>query len=104
MSEQELTWSAVIAWMSSKAIEMAKNSPWFPWLSHYSDTASKWVSRGIALAATIGIHATFDGQSGDLTIHGLNAANILLLVGEYAKQMMFQQGAYRFFVKPESRI
>lgn len=98
MNEQELIWSAVVAWMAAKGIELGKRVSWLP-VGTDNETANRWVARVVALAATFGIHATFDPSAGTLLITGLSIQGVLLGVGEYAKQYMLQEIAYKKFVK-----
>lgn len=100
MSEQELIWSAVVAWMSSRAIEIGKNISWLP-LKPYASAWNAWASRFIAAVAALGIHSSFDGATGTLTITGLTLIGVFHSVGEYAKQKMLQEVAYRFFTNKE---
>ena len=96
MNEQELIWSAVVAWMAAKGIELGKRVSWLP-VSADSEIANRWVARAVALASTLGIHATFDPNAWTLVI---DFSGIALMVGEYAKQYMLQEVAYKKFVKP----
>ena len=100
MNEQELIWSAVLAWVGSKGIQWAKTTAWLP-VTLESEHLNKWVARVVALVATIGIHATFDSQAGTLMITGLTTSGVFLALGEYAKQYMMQDIAYKKFVRPE---
>lgn len=103
MNEQELIWSAVIAWMSAKTIEVGKLIPWLP-ISYTSENANRWAARLIALAATVGIHSTFDPHAGTLMITGLTSAGIFQGIGEYAKQYMMQEIAYKKFVRSDNAL
>ncbi|MDH5244854.1 MAG: hypothetical protein OEW98_00270 [Betaproteobacteria bacterium] len=100
MTDQELIWSAVVAWMSAKGIEIAKRLTWLP-IDTTTERLNRWVARAVALVATVGIHATFDGEAGRLVIDGLTLSGLTLAVGEYAKQVMLTQIAYKKFVKGE---
>lgn len=98
MNEQELIWSAVAAWVSSKAIEMSKYVSWLP-TGFNRETANRWVARFIAFCAMLGIHSTFDHANGTLIISGLTMPGIFTAAGEYAKQYMLQEIAYKKFIK-----
>lgn len=98
MTEQELIWSAVIAWMSSKGIEILKRIPGVP-MDVNTDRINWLVARVVAVAATIGIHSTFDGAAGTLTITGLTWSGIFLAIGVYAKQLLLQEIAYKKFIR-----
>ena len=99
MGEQELIWSAVVAWMSAKGIQLAKQVSWLP-INTTTEVANRWIARAVALASTIGIHSQFDPQAGTLMITGLTVSGILYSIGEYAKQYMMQEVAYKKFVRP----
>lgn len=99
MNEQELIWSAVIAWMSAKGIEALKVLPFFPWLTANTERINRWVARLVAFCATLGIHSTFDRESGRLIIDGLTYSGVFIAVGEYAKQYMMQEVAYKKFIR-----
>lgn len=98
MNEQELIWSAVIAWMSAKGIQVAKMLPWMP-INVTTERLNRWAARLVAMSATIGIHSTFDSTAGVLTISGLTWSGVFLSIGEYAKQFMLQEVAYKKFVR-----
>lgn len=97
----EIVWSAVLAWMSAKGIEMAKNSKLVPWINTHTEDVNRWTARIIALIAAIGVHVTFDGNAGVLTVTGLTLLGIRDSALEYARQYMFQSIAYSKFVKPQ---
>jgi hypothetical protein len=101
MQGNELVWSAVLAWFSSKAMEWAKNSKIVPWLTAESDTLNKWVARVVALVAAVGVHFTFDSTAGVLTITGLTLVGLRDSGLEYARQLMLQSIAYQKFIKKE---
>ena len=101
MNEQELIWSAVVAWMGAKGIEVAKRVSWLP-IDTTTETANRWVARLVALASTIGGDASFDVGAGTLMITGLTTSGIFQAIGEYAKQYALQEVAYKKFVRPES--
>lgn len=96
--EQELIWSAVVAWMTSKGIEIAKRIDWLP-IDGTTDKLNWAVARLAAMVAAIGVHASFDPQAGVLTITGLTAWGVFSAVLEYAKQLMLQEIAYKKFIK-----
>lgn len=100
MSEQELIWSAVVAWMSAKGIQLAKRLPWMP-ITFETETLNRWMARAVALVATFGLHATFDASAGVLTITGLTWSGVFLSIGDYAKQFMLQEIAYKKFIRAE---
>ena len=98
MTEQELIWSAVVAWMASKGFERAKSIAWLP-VDFTTERLNLWASRLIALAAAVGLHATFNPDAGTLIIDGLTVGGIMGAIGEYAKQLMLQQIFYKKVVK-----
>lgn len=101
MNQQELIWSAVLAWTVSKFMEFLKKISWLP-MDYTTESANKWVARLFALLAAIGIHSTFDPQAGTLLITGLTPYGVLVGVGEYAKQFMLQEIAYKKFVREDN--
>lgn len=99
--EQELVWSAVVAWMTSKGIQLVKRLNFLP----LDDTTERlnWVVARIAAGfAAVGVHASFDSAAGVLTISGLTTWGIFMAILEYAKQLMLQEVAYKKFIKPEA--
>ena len=102
MNEQELIWSAVLAWVGSKSIQFAKNIKWLP-MDANTATLNKWVARAVALFTAIGIHSTFDPEAGTLMISGLSSWGIFQAIGEYAKQFMMQEIAYKKFVMEQPK-
>lgn len=95
----EIVWSAVLAWMAAKGIEMLKASSWVPAVNFDSETLNRWVARGVALVAAFGVHMTFDSAAGTLTITGLTMLGLRDSILEYARQYMFQEVAYKKFVR-----
>jgi hypothetical protein len=96
----ELIGSVVLAWITSKAIEIVKRASWFPWLTLQTATANLWVSRLVALIAVIGLHISFDHDLGILTVTGLTLIGVRDAIFSYAQQLLLQQAAYRHLVKP----
>jgi hypothetical protein len=63
---------------------------------------NRWTSRVVAIVAAIGVHATFDSAAGVLTITGLTVVGIRDSILEYARQYMFQEVAYKKFVRQDA--
>ena len=102
MQGNELIYSAVLAWMSSKGLEIAKRSQLVPWLTAESETLNRWAARIVSLVAALGVHFTFDSAAGSLTITGLTLIGLRDSALEYARQRMLTSIAYSKFVKPQT--
>lgn len=102
MQGNELVWSAVLAWMSAKALEWAKASKIVPWLTAETETVNRWAARIISMAAALGVHFTFDSAAGALTVTGLTYIGLRDSALEYARQRMLMSIAYAKFVKPSA--
>lgn len=99
--EQELVWSAVVAWMTSKGIEIAKRVEWLP-IDATTEKLNWFVARLAAVITAVGVHASFDPQAGVLMVTGLTPFGIFQALLEYAKQLMFQEVAYKKFIKADT--
>jgi hypothetical protein len=99
--EHELIGAAVVAWMTAKGMEIAKQLKWLP-LNTNTEVANRWAARVAAAVSTFGIHATFDPDAGTLLITGLSLTTVGGAVLEYARQYMFQEIAYKKFVRAEA--
>lgn len=89
------------AYLGVKALELLKRSAWFPMLG--VDT-EKWLQNlwgaGVALAATLGIHYTYDGATGTLTIVGLTGTALWEFVRQFGLQQVLYTVLYRGPDKP----
>lgn len=93
----EVVWSAVTAWATSKAIEWAKSKPWIPVLSHVdSERANRVVSWLAAALVSMGFLFSFDGDT--FTITG-SISGIVEGAGHAVRQVMFQEIAYKKFIQ-----
>lgn len=85
-----------IVWL----IEKLKTWHLFPWMTPQTETVNRLVSIAAAGIATIGVAATFEPESGKLTISGLTATGIATGGWEWFKSFVFQELVYRAGVKP----
>lgn len=99
MVEQEFMSSAVVAWMAAKTIEFAKMRLTFIPLDETTERLNYWAARLVALLTAIGIHSSFDPSAGTLTITGLTVGGVFSAMLEYARQLLFQEIAYKKFVR-----
>lgn len=97
--QDELIWSAVVAWMTAKALEIAKTRLAFVPLDATTERLNYWASRVLAAVAAVGVHASFDADAGVLTITGLTVSGLFGATLEYARQLMFQEIAWKKFIK-----
>jgi hypothetical protein len=96
-------WGSSVVWafLSSTFLEWIKRNRSISILSE----RSAWIAQrliGIALAfgAAAGIHASFDGAAGVLTVSGLLWPDVASALGETVRQWVFQEISYRTAVKP----
>lgn len=82
-----ITTGAVIVY----AIQWAKSSGWFRWLSEDTKTLNRTVSALLAGAAAVGINWTYTAADGTLVITGLTTSGILVGGYEWLKQFCVQQ-------------
>ena len=94
-----LTSQMTSAYITSALLEWLKAKPWFPFASADTAVLNRATSMIFALIAAIGLHYTFDAESGVLTITGLTAANILHTGWAWIQQYALQQAAFRGLVK-----
>lgn len=98
--ESEVTWSAVTAWATSKFIQWAKKRKSIPVLStdEGAERANRLVSWGAAALVSFGIAFTFDSSTGQFAITG-SVAGLLSGLAHMVRQVMFQEIAYKKFIK-----
>lgn len=85
-----LTSGAVIVYL----IEWLKRTRLAPWISDYTGTLNRVTSALLAAIAVLGITWAYDAATGDLVIHNLRLATILVFAWEWAKQFVLQQVLY----------
>lgn len=92
-----------LAYAFSSLMKLLKYWKHFPLMQK----EAAWLNRGfaaiMALAATIGIHYTYDAVTGVMTITGLTAVGILTGLWQWFVQFALQQGAFKLIVQPEER-
>lgn len=99
-------WGGAFIWafLSSSALEWLKRNERF---TLFAETATFYAQRvlGIVLAtaAAVGVHYTYDAQSGVLTITGLTAAGIWTIGVESLRQWCLQEVVYRTAIKNYGR-
>lgn len=79
----------VLQWMKESKL------PVFSWISAHSDTVNKWLSRGLAVATTVGLTLGGDAAHG-WTLHIPPAEVLKTAVIQYMMQTVY----YRMAVKP----
>ena len=99
MTPNELTGSAITAYLVAEILEMLKRSTWFPWITHQTAVLNRVAGIVIAGVSALGVHVVFSADAGTLTITGLTASGILATLGNWLKQWAMQQFAYRSAVK-----
>jgi cytochrome c biogenesis protein CcdA len=94
MTMPELQSSAIIAVGTSEAIQWAKGSSWFPWLTTETQKVNRIVSLTVAFLAGLGMSFHWDPQAGTLVISGLAWSAL----AHGAQQWVAQQAWYRLAV------
>lgn len=100
MADGELTWSAVLAWVSSKAVEFAKGRGWIGATTN-GEVVNRLVSWATALCVSLGLAWTYDTQTGDWLLRG-NVHTMLEGMAHFARQLMLQEIAYKQFIRPDT--
>lgn len=91
--------TAGLAVVVSAIFQALKNSQWFPWVSRVSGRVNFTVGIIAAIAATVGIHATWDAQAGGtITLPGLQGLWQVLV------QWATQQTAYKGLIVPAETL
>jgi len=85
-----LTSGAVVVYV----LEWLKGAGWFPWLTASTKTLNRFLSALTAAGVALGIHLTYDAQTGTAVITGLTAGTIALTFWEWLKQFITQQMIY----------
>ncbi len=95
--------NAMVAW----AIQQMKTSnlPIFSWISHNTPKITLAISVLMAAVTAAGMLVQWDVANGvgTLTISGITPAAILTFVWITAKNLVFQEGAYRAIFKPTAK-
>lgn len=99
--------SGTTAIFVSVAMQILKNTPFFPWLSRNSGKVNAWLGFLVAFASSIGIAFSFDfnSASGDFIgkFHG-NLWDVLHLAGHTAVQWAMQHGFYKAAIVPAETL
>lgn len=102
MGANELTGSAIAAYVCAEIIEWAKHHPKVALLQIDAAKMNRVISILIAGLVSLGIHSSFDAQSGTWTVTGLLGGSILAHAGEWFRQWAFQNMLYKAVVKPNA--
>lgn len=96
-------WGASLVWafLSSSLLEWMKRKPW---ISVISVNTARYTQRIIgillALATSLGVHASFETTTGVLTVTGLLWPSVATAVWETVRQFVLTEITYRTAVKP----
>ena len=99
--------SGTLALVVSVAMQMAKNSPWFPWLSRNSGKVNAYVSAGVAVLSSLGIAFSFDFNdvTGDGTgTFSFNLYTMIHMAGHSLVQFAAQHTAYKGLIVPAEQL
>jgi len=100
MNETALSAQITVAVVSTYALQLLKQSRFFPWLTVESQTLNRIAGSVIAFLTSVGILVTFNHAAGILTISGLTVANLLHAGSHFVEQWAMQQVAYKGIVAP----
>lgn len=92
------------ALLSTLAIQALKNSSWASWFNRDSARANFALSLFISFIATVGVHYTWDANTGTLMITGLTLAGLAHGVWSWLLQWLTQHATYKGFVVPAETL
>jgi hypothetical protein len=87
----QVTAAAVVSFL----IAFLKKQSWFPWLTAETDKANRIVAIILSGAASVGIHATFNHEAGQLVITGLTLASIATFAWHWIQQFALTHGWFK---------
>ena len=99
--------SGTLALVVSVALQMAKNSPWFPWLSRNSGKVNAYVSAVAAVLSSMGIAWSFDFDQTTGAVAAafqFNLYTILHMTGHSIVQFSAQHVAYKGLIVPAEQL
>ena len=85
-----ITTGAVVVYV----LQWLKSSHWFPWLTIDTKKLNRIISAVAAAGIALGIHLTYDANTGTAVITGLTASSVWLTFYEWLKQYVTQQVIY----------
>lgn len=103
MGANELTGSAVAAYLCAEILQWVKHHPKIALLQLNEKRLNRYVSILVAGITSIGVNVGFDANAGTLTVSGLLAGSIVSHIGEWVRQWVFQQVMYRTAIQPNQR-
>jgi hypothetical protein len=98
MQDPALSAQITVAVVSTYALQLLKQSKFFPWLTVETQTLNRVAGSLIALLTSVGILVTF--SAGTLMITGLTPINLLHAAAHFVQQWVMQQVAYKTVVSP----
>ena len=90
-----LTSQITVAAVVSFLIGFLKKQKWFPWLTTETAKANRAAAIVLSGAAAIGIHTTFNHQSGTLVITGLTLSTIATGAWHWGTQFALTHGWFK---------
>lgn len=93
--ETELSANVVTGYVIVAVMQWAKKQRWIPMIDFDTAKANRIIAAVMALAASVGIHAKYNGEDGSLLVTGLTLGTILPLAGEWLRQFIMQQLIYK---------
>lgn len=98
MQDPALSAQITVAVVSTYALQLLKQSKFFPWLTVETQTLNRIAGSIIALLTSVGILVTF--SAGTLMITGLTPINLAHAAAHFIQQWVMQQVAYKTVVAP----
>lgn len=96
----------VLAFLTTKIIEMIKRTSKVPWVTEQTDALNKWLGAFLAAlsAAGIAVATTFDPSTGTFTlmVSGLTISGVVGFLWQWLSQWALQQAAYEGISKRPS--
>lgn len=77
------------------AINILKNSSWFPWLSVETEKLNRLAAILLSGIATVGIHVSFDSNAHQLLITGLSLTTIAVGLYHWLVQFVYTHGWFK---------
>ena len=95
--------SAIVVWI----LQLAKNSPWFPWITANTDKLNRGLAILLAFLTSVGFHFTMQGSwttGGQIIIAFPSLLAIVQILLHTAGQGVIQEGIYNLTVKPTPAV
>ncbi len=87
----QVTAAAVVSFL----IAFLKKQSWFPWLTTETSKLNRFVAIVLSGAASVGIHTSFNHQTGVLIISGLTLTSVLAFAWHWITQFALTHGWFK---------